>query len=279
MKNTLLTLLTMLALGLVVTSCEQADEITPNGQTTAKKVTPTHAPGDIVSNSFTLNMDLPIDITQNFAVEIININPGYEGITTVYHNEWPAYIPVYTRYSAEPGLVGVWIVPTLASMPYIDGFWDENSSPGHPSSHDDTYHYALRSYTGKPMFVTPIFRAPNRPAYPLSDQLIHLGFYIGNSAIDKVACTLSGTKYLPHYKSTGIGLFNEDGYGNSWIVDNVIKTYPATINIKNISNQSQTYTISSPFYNNSVTLSPNQRITFKLPLAQIEGRLGVLTVN
>lgn len=278
MKNTLLTLLTMLALGLVVTSCEQADEITPNGQTTASKVTPTGAP-EIIGFSFTLDMDLPMDFTQNFAVEIININPGHEGIRTVYHNECPVSIPIYTRDNVVPQLVGVWIVPTLASMPYIDGFWDENSSPGHPSSHNDTYHYALGSYVGKSMFVTPIFRAPNRPAYTLSDPLIHLGFYVGYSAFDKVSCTLSGTKYLPHYLSTGIGSFSEGGNGNCWIVDNVIKTYPATINIKNISNESRTYTISSSFYNNSVTLSPNQTRTFTLPLVQLEGRLGVITVN
>lgn len=278
MKTTFLTLLTMLALGLLVTSCEQADEITPNGQTTAKKVTPTGAP-EVVNRSFLLEMDLPTDITYNFAVEIININPGHEGVRTVYYNECPTNIYTDTRYTSEPELMGVWIVPTIGSMPYIDGFWDEYSSPGHPSSHNDTYHYAVSNNSERPKFVRPIFSAPNRPAYTLSDPLIHLGFYIGNTAMNKVSCSLNGTKYRPHYLSSGIYTFDRDGYGNSWVVDNVIKTYPATLNIKNISNQTQTYSISSSFYNNSVTLSPNQTRTLTLPIGNINGRLGVITVN
>lgn len=280
MKNTLLTLLTMLALGLVVTSCEQADEITPNGQTTASKVTPTGAP-EVVDRSFwvTIREDPYFPITNtDYKVEIVNINPGEEGVTVISRFDNHGITPAHVRQSPNDKFIGVTVVPTLEYMTYISGFYDVWSDPLHPSSHDDTYRYNARMHEGSPSNIDPVFTSAgtSRPACQWS--VMHVGVYVSDNALNKVECSIAGSFYKPYYKSSGMGLFLAYCTDNL-IQTNVIKTEEITFTVKNTYNQTQTYNISSPFLNQSVTLAPGNSERFFFSIANARGRLGVITVN
>lgn len=292
-RTTLLLVGTCLIAGIII-SCEQAQVITPEKLSILSMRTQSQL-SDETSNLqdrtfyLDINNDNALEIA-NHSLEIININPGFEGVRTISQTDCPTYCPLICRIDTlydktiTHTVTGIQIVPTLESMPYISGFWVNSNI----NAHDGTYHYATQmEYSPNdpaPDAITAEFyHSRTRVASPkTSEEMIHIGVYVKNEILGKITGYISGKKYYPHIGvlSNPIESFN-NSFNSCWIIDNVIRNNNVSLTIKNKQNTPLPLkvTISKTTYSHTLTIGAKAEETLSIPISYIDGRLGVIHIG
>lgn len=272
MKKNYFILLSLLLLGGLVCSCQKEENVFISQENIK-----TRSGVPMVNRSFSLTILEDGEQTSvDYAVEIVNINPGQEGVTVVRRSQTPRTIPLITRVTGTDR-IGVIVLPTLEYTPKISGFYDLWTPPGHPHSHEYTYSYFPYMHEGSPSNIDPVFTSyVTRPS--CSWPTIHVGVYIGDDALNKVKCMLVGAKYMPRYQSSGFGNFTEV-CTDLLTVGNVITSSTCSFSIQNTSNIARSYIVNFPERSIVYNLNPGQTQNLTLPLEGQNGRLYLIGVD